>query len=177
VFHAISFYASWNELTRSAILSGAFLPSLETFVNTDLAEVEAFLHRQIPMTLAMGVRLVSHDRRSLVLTAPLSLNHNHLGTAFAGSLNALATLAGYAFLWLELRERPAHVVLRESTISFRRPVTSDLKAICHAPDTAELATFHEEFSRKGKARLKLHVTIEEAGVSAVLFDGTFVAVS
>jgi len=146
-------------------------------VSTDLAEVESFLHRQIPLTLAMGVRLVRYDQGSLVLAAPLSLNHNHLGTAFAGSLNALATLAGYAFLWLELRERPAHVVLRDSTISFRRPITSDLKAICRAPGAAELASFHEEFSRKGKARLKLNVTIEEAGAAHVLFDGTFVAVS
>jgi len=128
------------------------------------------------MTLAMGAKIVSYDGKSLVITAPLALNHNHLGTAFAGSLNALATLAGYAFLWLELRERPCHVVLRDSTISFRRPVTSDLKAICRAPDAAKIATFHEEFARAKKARLKLHVTVEEAGVAAVHFDGTFVAI-
>ena len=32
----------------------------------------------------------------VVLTAPLEINHNHLGTAFGGSLAALATLAGCA---------------------------------------------------------------------------------
>jgi thioesterase domain-containing protein len=146
-------------------------------VYSKTAEVEAFLHRQIPITVAMGVRLISYDGEALVLTAPLALNHNHLGTAFAGSLNALATLAGYAFLWLELRERPCHVVLRDSKISFRRPVMQDPQAICRRPDAAMLAAFHEEFAQKGKARLALRTTIEEHGVTVVIFSGTFVAVS
>jgi thioesterase domain-containing protein len=144
-------------------------------VNTDLDEVEAFLHRQIPITVAMGIHLVSYDTESLVLSAPLALNHNHLGTGFAGSLNALATLAGYALLWLELRERPCHVVLRNSSISFRRPVTCDPRAICRRPEASEVEAFHDQFAQKGKARLHLHVTIQEHGALAVAFEGTFVA--
>ena len=144
-------------------------------MNTDLAEVEAFLHRQIPITAAMGIHLVSRNADTLVLGAPLSLNHNHLGTAFAGSLNALATLTGYAFLWLELRERPCHVVLRNSTIAFRRPVTCDPQAICRTPEPQQLSAFHDAFLQKGKARLLLRVTIQEHGSLAVTFEGTFVA--
>jgi thioesterase domain-containing protein len=154
---------------------GIFSPFVPN--DTDLAEVEAFLHRQIPITQAMGVRLVSYDTERLVLTAPISLNHNHLGTVFAGSLNALATLSGYAFLWLELRDKSSHVVLRESSISFRRPVTRDPHSVCLRPGSEELAAFRSEFTRKGKARLRLAATIEEDGAVAVRFEGTFVALS
>ena len=70
-----------------------------------LRETEAFFYEQIPLTRAMGVRVESYDGQQLVLTAPLALNHNHLGTAFGGSLSALATLAGYGLLWLDLGDR------------------------------------------------------------------------
>ena len=142
-----------------------------------LRETTEYLHREIPLTRAMGVQVVAYDGSRLVLEAPLVLNHNHLGTAFGGSLSAVATLAGYALLWLELRDRSAHVVIRESTIKFRRPVHDDLRAVCHTPDAATLDAFREDFARKGKARLGLRVEIEEDGELAVEFEGTFVAVT
>ena len=146
-------------------------------MNSDdvLRETTEFLHREIPLTRAMGVRVAACDGARLVLEAPLALNHNHLGTAFGGSLRAVATLAGYALLWLELRDRSAHLVIRESTIKFRRPVRGELRAVCRTPDTAALSAFREDFARKGKARLVLRVEIEEDGEAAVEFEGTFVA--
>ena len=81
-----------------------------------LRETEAFLHDQIPLTQAMGVRLESYDASGLILTAPLAPNHNHLGTAFGGSLATLAILAGYTLLWLELGDRSSHIVIQESQI-------------------------------------------------------------
>jgi thioesterase domain-containing protein len=144
--------------------------------NDLLRETTAYLHEQIPLTRAMGAQVAAYDGAELVVTAPLALNHNHLGTAFGGSLNTLATLAGYAFLWLELRDRTAHLVIRKSHIQFNRPVRSELRAICRAPDGAALASFREIFARKGKARLELRVEIVENGAVAVEFTGTFVAI-
>jgi thioesterase domain-containing protein len=144
--------------------------------NDTLGHLTAFLHREIPLTRAMGVRVAESNATRIVLEAPLAPNHNHLGTAFGGSLAALATLAGYALLWLALRDRAAHVVIRESSMKFRRPVRGDLRAICRAPDAATLDAFHEAFARTGKARLALAVEIESAGEVAVEFAGTFVAV-
>lgn len=143
----------------------------------ELGEIERFLHEKIPITRAMGVRVASYDGHTLVLEAPLELNHNHLGTAFGGSLSSVATLAGYALLWLELRERECHVVVRESTLSFRRPVRGDIRAKCSRPDDEAMAKFKDDLSRKGKAAMPLAVTIEDSGVVAVEFFGKFVAVS
>lgn len=145
-------------------------------MNPDLAETERFFHEQIPLTKAMGVRVEAHDGRQLVLTAPLAANHNHLGTAFGGSLAALATLAGYGLLWLELGNRDAHIVIRRSELDYRHPVTGPLRAICRKPPETELAAFRATFAKAGKARIRLEVTVGEAGRVCMAFAGTFVAI-
>ncbi|HEY1051451.1 MAG TPA: YiiD C-terminal domain-containing protein [Prosthecobacter sp.] len=143
---------------------------------SQLRETEDFLHTQIPITRAMGVRVESWDACQLVLTAPLEINHNHLGTAFGGSLAALATLAGYACLWLELGDRAAHVVIAESALSYRRPVRGELRAVCRRPEGGSLTTFKSTFAQTGKARIRLGATIEDSdGTVAVEFSGMFVA--
>ena len=141
-----------------------------------LGETTAYLHEQIPLTRAMGVKVAAFDGAQLVLTAPLAQNHNHLGTAFGGSLNALATLAGYALLWLQLQDRTAHIVIRKSSVQFHHPVRGELRAECRIPEETVLAEFRRAFARKGKARLELRVEIVEDGSVAVEFTGTFVAV-
>jgi putative thioesterase YiiD len=61
-------------------------------------QIQELLHSKIPITRAMGVKVEDYDGRRLILSAPLDANVNHLGTAFGGSLNALAVLSGYGLL-------------------------------------------------------------------------------
>jgi thioesterase domain-containing protein len=124
----------------------------------------------------MQVRVIERTEEHLILGAPLAPNRNHLGTAFGGSLNAIATLTGYSAVWLALDDSNAHVVIRESAIAFRRPVLGEIRAKCPLPDQALLDAFRSDFIRKGKARLSLQVFIDHEGVRAVEFVGTFVAV-
>ncbi len=140
-----------------------------------LRETERFLHAQIPLTRAMQVRVESCEAGQLTLTAPLDANHNHLGTAFGGSLAALVMVTGYALLWLELGDRAAHIVISESALKFRRPVRGELRATCRPPESAALARFKTDFATKGKARLRLEVTVESDGEIALLFEGLYVA--
>jgi thioesterase domain-containing protein len=142
---------------------------------TAALRIEELLHSKIPITRAMGVRVAEYNRDRLVLTAPLAANVNHLGTAFGGSLNALAVLSGYALLWLELEDGDAHIVIRSSSISYDRPVTSELRAVCVRPDGEVLAKFKKMFYERGRARIMLSATIEEQGTAAVRFQGVFVA--
>jgi thioesterase domain-containing protein len=129
-----------------------------------LREAEEFFHEKIPLTRAMAVRVLSHARDSFAVEAPVAVNHNHLHTAFGGSINAVATLAAYAFLWLELRDSTVEIVVAESAIRFRAPVRETI-----------LASFQAALSAKGKARITLHVRVEENNVVAAEFTGTFVA--
>jgi thioesterase domain-containing protein len=142
-----------------------------------LRETEEFFHEQIPITRSMGVRVAAYDGLQLTLAAPIAPNHNHLGTAFGGSLSAVATLTGYGFLWLELRDRGCHLVIRRSSLSFRRPVRNEIVAICRRPDESALNAFKAAFAQHGKARIDLEVTIEEDGLVAVEFQGLFVALN
>ncbi len=83
-----------------------------------LQELQEILAREIPITQHLGISIESYDKTGLTLKAPLQQNINHKSTAFAGSLNALLTLAGWGLLWLLLQERDMHaqIVIQESMI-------------------------------------------------------------
>jgi len=138
-------------------------------------QIQELLHNKIPITRALGVRVESYDGARLVLSAPLAANVNHLGTAFGGSLNALAVLSGYGLLWLELQEADCHIVIRESSISYDHPVRGEIRATCVRPKAELLAKFKQTFHEKGKARIALTATIEDEGITCVRFRGIFVA--
>jgi thioesterase domain-containing protein len=140
-------------------------------------KIQDLFYSKIPITRAMGVTVEYYDGERLVLSAPLEANVNHLGTAFGGSLNALAVLSGYGLLWLELQDTECHIVIRESSISYERPVRGRLRAVCVSPEAGALAEFKNTFHQKGKARIALSSTIEDDGETAVRFEGTFVALS
>jgi thioesterase domain-containing protein len=141
----------------------------------ELSRVEKFLHEQIPITRAMGLRVVANDESGFTLEAPVAQNSNHLRTAFGGSINAVATLAAYGFLWVELEDAAAHVVVAESSIRFRRPVRETIRATCLRPDANSLTTFRGQFAEKRKARITLRVNVVEAGEIAAEFEGRFIA--
>jgi hypothetical protein len=44
-------------------------------------DAEEYFHQQIPITRAMGVRVVVHNENEFIVEAPVALNSNHLGTA------------------------------------------------------------------------------------------------
>ena len=137
---------------------------------------EEYFYAKIPLTRAMGVRVVAQDGAGFVVEAPVELNRNHLETGFGGSINAVATLAGYGLLWLELRDYArCHVVVKESSIRFLRPVRKTIRAYCSRPTEDEMAAFKMKFGATGKASLKLNVSIKEDGAVAAEFAGTFVA--
>ena len=130
-----------------------------------------------PVSRHLGVRVREATSRRVVLEAPLAPNRNRVGTAFAGSLNALATLAGWSWLTLYLRETTTdlEVVLQDSSISYHRPATSAFRAVCLAPGAGDLDRFSATLSRRGRARLRLTVTLTTADGPMATFTGRYVA--
>jgi len=135
------------------------------------------LHRELPVTLHLGVDVRQADRSGVILSAPLDSNVNHKGTAFAGSLNAVATLAGWSWCWVLLREErvDAIVVLQDSAIRYQRPVRADFTAHCEPPDAAALGRFLSTLRRRGRARLSLQVVVSDPAGPAASFVGRYVA--
>lgn len=169
--------STFSELKNIFIAAADALAEIAFVTDDALREAENFFHERIPLTRAMGVKVVSLDQSGFAIEAPVALNFNHLHTAFGGSVNAVATLAGYGFLWLQLREQAAHVVVAESSIRFLRGIRETIRGVCAPPTEPEFAAFKKSLREKGKARITLAVVVEEHGAVAAEFHGTFVAFS
>ncbi len=141
-----------------------------------LRALQEILATGIPLAKHLGVTVEAYDGACLTLTAPIAGNSNYHDTAFAGSLNAVTTLAGWGLLWLVLTETDlaARIVIQESIISYRKPVTRNFSARCYKPTPRRIAQLFSALKRKGKARLELAAEICEGEELAVLFKGQYV---
>jgi thioesterase domain-containing protein len=144
-----------------------------------LARLAAALTREIPLAAAMGVSIDAFGETGLRVSMPLERNRNPHQTAFAGSLNALCTVAGWGMCELLLAERGllGATVIRRSSIKYHRPVeAARIAALCLPPREADLAYFDEMLREKGQGKLDLVVEIAgaEADRPAVLFAGSYV---
>lgn len=140
-------------------------------------ELEAFLYRQIPISQALGVRVTRADQTAVEITASLSANINHLGTAFGGSLNAILVIASYTWLFqiLECEDPHSHVILKTGHTEYLKPVKENIRAICHAPDPQDLDRFLQTFRKKRRGRIHLFANVMTAEGEACRFKGEFVA--
>ena len=141
-----------------------------------LQKLQDVLHQEIPLTAAIGIRVSGYREGRLELTAPLAPNVNHKDTAFAGSLTAIATLAGWSLVWLQLYEHdlPGKIVIQDCSVRYLRPVNEDFTAACELPDAAKVLRFVDTYRRRGMARIELRAEIYEAGKLAVEFTGRYV---
>jgi len=139
--------------------------------------LESYLHTHIPLSAAMGVRVIDVNRRRVVLRAPLGPNINHQSTLFGGSAAAIATLAAWSWLWVRTAELPSRprLVVRSSAIEYLAPVEGDFEAICEGTEDEEYARFLIGLERKGKARIDLRARLEWNGIVAADLRGVFVA--
>ncbi len=137
-------------------------------------------HRHIPLAAAMAVSIQHLDENALTLTAPLGPNANHMGTAFGGALQALATLAGWgAAMVVAGREFGGHMVIGDSRMRFLAPVPGILRARCPLPPGFRQRAFRSRIAERGRARLDLEVIIAEDpdATEQARFEGRFVALA
>lgn len=138
------------------------------------AELQSTWHTDIPITAAMGTAIDAYASDELVVRAALAPNINVHGTAFAGSLYAIAALTGWGMAWLKLRESgiDAHIVLAEGRIEYLRAVAEDIVCRCrfdpelHNPKLAALAG-------SSRTMLRLNCEIDAGGGPAVSFEGRY----
>jgi thioesterase domain-containing protein len=142
-----------------------------------LEELQATLEREIPMSAQMGIRVHDGGLEGLNMWLPLIPNRNHQQTAFAGSLNALCTIAGWGYVFLLLKKlgRSGNIVIHRSQIKYLEPVTtSEIYAHCRPVTPAESQYFLEMLDDKGQTKLELAVEIAGTLGPAVSFKGSYV---
>jgi thioesterase domain-containing protein len=138
--------------------------------------VERLWLDRIPLAGALGVRIATIDDGGVELIAPLGPNVNHMGTGFAGSLLAVASLAGWATVAALLRGgSDAHIVVQGTNAEFLEPVTADLRMRGVRPEAGLCAQFMDAYARRGRARISIVSEAWQAGRVVMRADSRFVA--
>lgn len=136
------------------------------------------MHQKIPITAAMGVEVANLDATSISLRAPLTSNHNHMGTAFGGSLSTLMILSCYSWFFNELQTQnpDIHIVIKEGNTKYFAPVRTDLLAVCERPAKEDVQEFLKSYEKKNVGRIELRSYLLGADSNrACEFKGIFVA--
>jgi len=141
-------------------------------------EIEAYLHRHIPISAAMGVRVGGCDAGGATLTAPLAPNLNHRATVFGGSASAVAILSAWTWLHFALRAagQPSRLVIQKNGMEYLAPIAGGFEVRCAAPAPAMTEKFLRTLDRHRKARLTLDAVHTCAGAKVATFSGDYVAV-
>jgi len=147
------------------------------------AELEIFLHEQIPLAQCMDISVKRLNDSGVILTAPLSKNKNDKNTGFAGALATLTTLSGWALATYiaehlaKLSRDEFTVVASKSEIQYLKPVTTNLIAHCEIPKQEVITAFLGWLEKRGKARIHLSSQVVcDDGAVAVQFSGDFVVI-
>lgn len=141
-----------------------------------LQALENFLHAEVPLVRAMGVNIKRYDHEGVVLAAPLDANRNYRGTAFAGSLATLVTLAGWVLTHLKVLEMglKGEAAASQSHIEYLRPVTvQTIEAFCPMPSRDDIAKLQRMLLRRGMGRWELGAHIRAGDELAVTFTGSY----
>jgi len=141
-------------------------------------ELQAYLHRRIPLAAAMGVRVCSVTPVRVELQAPLAPNINNGEMAFGGSAAAVAMLAAWTLLYVREQDARsgARLVIQHASMSYERPITDDFAAISELADEIRYHKFRLTLARHGRARITVGTVLEQDGLPVGAFEGDFVAI-
>ena len=139
--------------------------------------LEDYLHRQIPLSAAMQMSVVSAKLESVTLSAPLEPNINHKSTVFGGSASALAILAAWSVLHLRLMDAgyPCEIVIQSNQMDYERPITGPFTATSSVADPSAWPTFLNMLTRKKRARIEVQSILTHEGAAVGRLKGRFVA--
>ena len=141
--------------------------------------LERYLHRQIPLSAAMGVRVRIATPERVQLAAPLTPNVNHNETIFGGSAAALATLAAWTLMHVRMARAELHarLVIQRSSMEYELPIPGDFEAVCRFSDEVAWERFRTTLVRRGRARLTLAACLVHDARRMAAFQGDFVALA
>ena len=141
------------------------------------AELEQYLHTHIPISRAMDITVATASIEMVELRAALEPNVNHRSTAFGGSVAAVAVLAGWSLLRLNLDDHMPvpQIVIQRSVVDYASPVRTDFGALCMRPSPERWHRFMQAFTRRGRGRITLVADVRCEGESVGAFTGEFVA--
>ncbi|MCY9844340.1 bifunctional GNAT family N-acetyltransferase/hotdog fold thioesterase [Vibrio caribbeanicus] len=136
------------------------------------SELQDRWEHQIPISDKMGIKINQYTGYQFECGAQLNPNLNPHNTMFAGSAFTLATLTGWGMIWLLMKERhlEGDIVLADSQIRYRNPVTENPIALTSLDG---ISGDLDRLASGRKARIVIHVRIQSGDIDAVEFIGTY----
>ncbi|PSW55846.1 bifunctional GNAT family N-acetyltransferase/hotdog fold thioesterase [Photobacterium leiognathi] len=135
-------------------------------------ELQTLWQQQIPISDKMGIKINQYTGYRFEVSALFNANLNPNEFMFAGSIFTMATLAGWGFIWLLLKERglEGNIVLVDSHIRYSSPVTERPKAVSTVEN---LRGDIDRLAKGRKGRISIDVNVYSGNNIASSFTGTY----
>lgn len=135
-------------------------------------ELQELWQYQIPISDKMGIKISQYTGYRFEVSALINANLNPSEFMFAGSIFTMATLAGWGFIWMLIKERKleADIVLVDSHIRYVSPVKERPRAV------VSIETLSGDFDRLAKGRrgrVIVEVNVYSGETLASTFTGTY----
>lgn len=144
----------------------------------DKEELERYLHRHIPLSKAMDVRIETATPDSISLRAAFAPNINHEETVFGGSASAVAILSAWAMVYtrVKLAGVAGRIVIHANSMHYEKPMRGDFRATASAGEAAAWDKLFATLRRKRMARITIKSVLDCAGEESGALEGEFVVI-
>ncbi|WP_413113138.1 YiiD C-terminal domain-containing protein [Thaumasiovibrio sp. DFM-14] len=139
------------------------------------AELQQHWNQQIPISEKMGLKINQYTGYRFEVGALLNANLNPQGMMFAGSIFSMATLAGWGFMWMLMKERglSGEIMLVDSHIRYHQSVSERPRAVVSLDN---MSGDLDRLERGRKVRVNLNVTVFSADEIVTRFSGDYLIV-
>lgn len=182
---ALGFYQklAYKNLGLAHMLFGeiqhySMIKSVDSIPNQFVAlstELEETWHQTIPLSKAMNVRLNHFDGNELFTSCDPLFNKNLHNTMFAGSIYTLATLTGWGWIYLKLKESKyqGDIVLADANIKYLAPITG---VACGKTQKDSVVGPVVLLQENKKMRFTIKVELYSGDKVAAKFSGEYVVI-
>lgn len=141
-------------------------------------EMTALLQDHIPLCHFMQMECAFIDRAAIRTQAPIEPNKNMHDTGFAGSLYALAVATGWGLVHnrITLAGIVGQLVVKEATIHYKRPVTSDITLQAELDEKLQDKDIENQLNTEKRATFPIIVSICCNGKKCGYLEANYVVV-
>lgn len=129
-------------------------------------QIKAYIEKPFAFVERIGLKALVLERGRVVLAVPLEGNINHIGSMYAGAIFTLAEIPGGALYLTSFDTTRFFPVVKEMTIRFLKPVTTDA-TVEITLDEAAIARIEAEAADRGKADYILDGEIKDSAGQVV----------
>jgi thioesterase domain-containing protein len=137
-------------------------------ISDEYKDLVSYLEKAIKIIEKMGMRILDFQKQSVKIMLPKEPNVNHIGTVYAGSLFSLADFAGGVLFYSTFDLRKYYPLLKEVTITFKRPATTDITVeTSMTPEQAEGIKKIADETGKADWALDLELKDEQGNICCI----------